>query len=69
MLFFYKKLISKITPIYDSTNLNCRSKAYLLTYVVLKQQNELLIQFANSKFVFLLRSLSIQLFQLFSSTD
>ena len=38
-------------PIYESTNVMCRAKAYLLTYVLLKQQNDLLLTFSESKLV------------------
>ena len=38
-------------PIYESTNVICRAKAYLLTYVLLKQQNDFLLTFTESKLV------------------
>ena len=37
---------------YESTNVTCRAKSYLLTYVILKQQNDFLISFIQSKFDF-----------------
>jgi hypothetical protein len=45
-----KKLITKLVAIYESTNVTCRSKAYLLTLVLLKQQNDLLVNFVQSKY-------------------
>ena len=45
-----KKLISKLIPIYESTNVVCRAKSYLLTYVILKQQHDLLLVFTQSKY-------------------
>jgi hypothetical protein len=44
-----KKLLPKLAPIYESTNVPCRAKAYLLTYILIKQQDELLLQLIQSK--------------------
>ncbi len=44
-----KKLLPKLVSIYDSTNVPCRAKAYLLTYILIKQQDELLLQLIQSK--------------------
>ncbi len=41
----------KLLPIYESTNVTCRAKAYMLTCILLKQQNDLLLTFSESKLV------------------
>ncbi|CAF0783549.1 unnamed protein product [Brachionus calyciflorus] len=46
-----KKLLPKLVQIYESTSVPCRSKAYILTFVLLKQQSDLLIPFSQSKLI------------------
>jgi hypothetical protein len=45
-----KKLISKLLNLYESTNAVCRAKSYLLTYLLIKQQNDILLTFSQSKY-------------------
>jgi hypothetical protein len=44
-------LLTRLVPVYESTTVACRAKAYLLTYILVKQQDEILLQLIQSKYV------------------
>ena len=45
-----RPLLAKLVPVYESTNVACRAKAYLLTYILIRQQEDTLLQLIQSKY-------------------